>query len=74
MYNEKRSELEEQQLHLNVGLSKIRDTFSQVEELQKSLGAKRAQLREKDELGMLYLFFTLCIFTCSCIIKGNEYF
>ena len=51
LYNEKRSELEEQQLHLNVGLSKIRDTFSQVEELQKSLGAKRAQLREKDELG-----------------------
>lgn len=51
LYNEKRSELEEQQLHLNVGLGKIRDTFSQVEELQKSLSVKRAQLKEKDELG-----------------------
>jgi len=51
LYNEKRSELEEQQLHLNVGLSKIRDTFNQVEELQKSLSVKRARLHEKNELG-----------------------
>ena len=56
LYNEKRSELEEQQLHLNVGLAKIRDTFSQVEELQKSLSVKRRQLTEKDELGRLLSF------------------
>lgn len=59
LYNEKRSELEEQQLHLNVGLAKIRDTFNQVEELQKSLGAKRAQLREKDEMGMLLCYYMM---------------
>lgn len=67
MYNEKRSELEEQQLHLNVGLSKIRDTFSQVEELQKSLGAKRAQLREKDELGMFVLQLNVIYVSCHLL-------
>ena len=30
LYNEKRSDLEEQQLHLNVGLQKIRETVDQV--------------------------------------------
>ena len=34
LYNEKREDLEEQQLHLNVGLQKIRETVEQVEELQ----------------------------------------
>ena len=34
LYNEKRQDLEEQQLHLNVGLQKIRETVEQVEELQ----------------------------------------
>ena len=40
LYNEKRSELEEQQLHLNVGLNKIAETVEQVEEMQKSLAVK----------------------------------
>lgn len=40
LYNEKRSDLEEQQLHLNVGLSKIAETVEQVEEMQKSLAVK----------------------------------
>ena len=34
--NEKRQDLPEQQLHLNVGLQKIRETVDQVEELQAS--------------------------------------
>lgn len=48
LYNEKRSDLEEQQLHLNVGLQKIRETVEQVEELQKSLSIKRIELEEKN--------------------------
>ncbi|KAK7504322.1 hypothetical protein BaRGS_00004626, partial [Batillaria attramentaria] len=48
LYNEKRSDLEEQQLHLNVGLQKIRETVQQVEELQKSLSIKRIELEEKN--------------------------
>ena len=34
LYNEKRQDLEEQQLHLSVGLQEIRETVEQVEELQ----------------------------------------
>ena len=34
LYNEKRQDLEEQQLHLSVGLQKIRERVEQVEELQ----------------------------------------
>ena len=48
LYNEKRSELEDQQVHLNIGLSKIRETVEQVEELQKSLAVKRAELEKKN--------------------------
>ena len=33
LFNEKRSDLEEQQLHLNVGLQKIRETVDQVNSL-----------------------------------------
>ena len=48
LFNEKRADLEEQQLHLNVGLQKIRETVEQVEELQKSLSIKRNELEEKN--------------------------
>ena len=48
LFSEKRSDLEEQQLHLNVGLQKIRETVEQVEELQKSLSIKRNELEEKN--------------------------
>lgn len=48
LYNEKRDELEEQQRHLHVGLDKLRDTVTQVEELRKSLAVKRSQLQAKD--------------------------
>ena len=42
--------MEEQQLHLNVGLQKIRETVDQVEDLQKSLSIKRNELEEKNNL------------------------
>ncbi|KAG7090771.1 Cytoplasmic dynein 1 heavy chain 1 [Marasmius oreades] len=48
LYGEKRDELEEQQRHLHVGLDKLRDTVTQVEELRKSLAIKRTQLEAKD--------------------------
>ncbi|XP_019877694.2 dynein heavy chain, cytoplasmic isoform X2 [Aethina tumida] len=49
LHNEKRSDLEEQQLHLNVGLSKIAETVEQVEEMQKSLAVKSQELQAKNE-------------------------
>jgi dynein heavy chain 1 len=48
LFNEKRDELEEQQRHLNVGLDKLRDTVTQVEDLRRSLAIKRTQLEAKD--------------------------
>jgi dynein heavy chain 1 len=39
--------LEEQQRHLHVGLDKLKDTVTQVEELRKSLAIKRSQLEAK---------------------------
>ncbi|KZV92126.1 dynein heavy chain protein 1 [Exidia glandulosa HHB12029] len=47
LYSEKRDELEEQQRHLHVGLDKLRDTVTQVEDLRKSLAVKRQQLEAK---------------------------
>ncbi|KFD71623.1 hypothetical protein M514_05338 [Trichuris suis] len=48
LLGEKRSELVEQQLHLNVGLNKIVETEQQVTELQKSLSLKSQELEEKN--------------------------
>ncbi|XP_042877142.1 dynein heavy chain, cytoplasmic-like isoform X4 [Penaeus japonicus] len=55
LYNEKRSELEEQQLHLNVGLGKIAETVEQVEHMQKSLAIKNQELQAKNEAANLKL-------------------
>ncbi|KAJ3973292.1 dynein heavy chain protein 1 [Lentinula raphanica] len=44
LHAEKRDELEEQQRHLHVGLDKLRDTVTQVEELRKT---KDAEANEK---------------------------
>lgn len=49
LHNEKREELEEQQRHLHVGLDKLRETVTQVEELRKSLAIKRTQLEAKNQ-------------------------
>lgn len=49
LYTEKRSALEEEQLHLNVGLNKIAETVGQVEEMQRSLAVKSAELQAKND-------------------------
>lgn len=49
LFTEKRDELEEQQRHLHVGLDKLRDTVTQVEDLRKSLAIKRSQLEAKNK-------------------------
>ena len=46
-YNKKRSGLEEEQLHINVGLNKIAETVAQVEEIQKSQ-VKSSELESKN--------------------------
>lgn len=45
---EKRSELEEQQRHLNVGLDKLNATAEEVEELRGSLAVKEKELEQKN--------------------------
>uniref|UniRef100_A0A8R1U2J5 Dynein heavy chain, cytoplasmic n=1 Tax=Onchocerca volvulus TaxID=6282 RepID=A0A8R1U2J5_ONCVO len=47
VFHEKRRDLEEEKLHLNIGLSKIRETEEQVLELQKSLKLKSSELEKK---------------------------
>ena len=50
LYNEKRQDLEEQQLHLSIGLQKIRESVEQVEELQASLSIKKNELEQRNTL------------------------
>ena len=45
LYNEKRQDLEEQQLHLSVGLQKIRETVEQA-----SLSIKKNELEQRNTL------------------------
>lgn len=47
--NEKRSQLEEQQLHINIGLEKLASTQKSVEDLQKELEVKKIDLRVKND-------------------------
>lgn len=61
LFNEKRADLEEQQLHLNVGLQKIRETVEQVEELQKSLALKSRELVAKNDAANAKLKQMVCI-------------
>lgn len=49
LFREKRQGLEDEKIHLNVGLNKIRETQDQVQELQKSLNEKGSELKEKKE-------------------------
>ncbi|RHY29832.1 hypothetical protein DYB32_004823 [Aphanomyces invadans] len=48
LYGKKRSQLEDQQLHLNVGVDKLVATHNQVAELQLELSAKERELHKKD--------------------------
>lgn len=47
LFHEKRRDLEEEKVHLNIGLNKIKETEEQVKELQKSLTLKSSELEEK---------------------------
>lgn len=47
IFHEKRRDLEEEKLHLNIGLNKIRETEEQVKDLQTSLQQKGAELEQK---------------------------
>lgn len=49
LYNEKKSMLEDQQYHLNVGLDKLKQTETQVLEMQGSLDLKKAELEKKEK-------------------------
>ena len=49
LYRQKKSLLEDQQLHLNVGLNKLKETETQVLEMQSSLDIKRAELEKKEK-------------------------
>lgn len=49
LYNEKKSMLEDQQFHLNVGLDKLKQTETQVMEMQGSLDEKKRVLEIKEK-------------------------
>ena len=55
LYKEKKSEIEEQQQHINNGLNKIKETLTQVEELQVSLSGKRQELEMKNSQASIKL-------------------
>ena len=48
--NKRREEVEDEQLHVNAGLEKLRQTQENVAELKLSLGAKTKVLKEKEAL------------------------
>lgn len=50
LYTEKKSELEEQQLHLNIGLEKLRQTEEDVKKLQATLAESSKELAIKEQL------------------------
>jgi dynein heavy chain 1 len=49
LYKEKRAEVEEQQIHLNLGLAKLRETEDQVKQMQASLAIKETELKAASE-------------------------
>ncbi len=49
LFNEKKSLLEDQQLHLNGGLDKLKETQTQVLEMQGSLDIKKTELEKKEK-------------------------
>mmetsp|Transcript_10643 Transcript_10643/g.10717 ORF Transcript_10643/g.10717 Transcript_10643/m.10717 type:complete len:502 (-) Transcript_10643:3279-4784(-) len=49
LYQEKKEELEEQQYHLNVGLDKLKDTETEVIDLQNKLSVYEKDLMEKQK-------------------------
>ncbi|KAI1728166.1 dynein heavy chain and region d6 of dynein motor domain-containing protein [Ditylenchus destructor] len=49
LFKEKRQALEDEKIHLNIGLQKIRETQDQIKELQVSLKQKGVELVDKQE-------------------------
>jgi dynein heavy chain 1, cytosolic len=49
LYDGKRRELEDQQLHLNIGLDKLKQTEEDVDKLRKGLAVKEAELTKKNK-------------------------
>jgi dynein heavy chain 1 len=50
LFNEKRTQLEEQQRHLNTGLRKLRETQDQGLSLREALQKKDVELKEKERV------------------------
>jgi dynein heavy chain 1 len=48
--NDRREKVEDEQLHVNAGLDKLRQTQENVAELKSGLGAKTSELRQKESL------------------------
>lgn len=48
--NNLREKVEDEQLHVNAGLSKLRETQENVAELKGALGLKKTELRDKENL------------------------
>jgi dynein heavy chain 1 len=48
--NERREKVEDEQLHVNAGLEKLRQTQQNVAELKAGLGAKTSELKDKEAL------------------------
>lgn len=48
--NDRREKVEDEQLHVNAGLEKLRQTQQNVSELKSGLGAKTSELKEKESL------------------------
>jgi dynein heavy chain 1 len=48
--NDRREKVEDEQLHVNAGLDKLRQTQENVAELKKGLGLKTAELKKKESL------------------------
>lgn len=75
LFHEKRTELEEQQLHLNIGLNKIRETQEQVKELQKSLSAKTQELEAKNSAANAKLKqMVRSVIACFWLMMNNDDF
>ena len=50
IFGEKRAQIEEQQLHLNIGLRRLTETQEKVQELSTSLAAKEQELAAKEKM------------------------
>jgi len=50
IFQETRADLEDQQLHLNKGLQKLKETEQQVSEMQQELAVKNKELEEKNKV------------------------